>query len=477
MLKFCAFGFLLLLSACEMVNEPEPLRQVPAVVEPYIQRFISEAAARGHSVPIDQIVVVFESPISELDHPTATCSNGPELSAPLIKLDTTLSWWRLGEMAREEVIFHELGHCILNRSHKNDLLINGDQASLMRAESPLLYLFIESVDINITFKRDYYLDELFDPSVASPCWEEPNQVTQSNVILVEDDKFGFRNLVVDGQNQIWASDFNRLARYDGLDQFVTVDSGSANFVNGTGNGITLDGQGSLWVAKENNGFTTIWKQIGNQMFELASDAFPFTGFRGLDFDGEGNLYMAGANGQVAFMPKGDNQLTIFNAENSSLPFGFVSGLVGSNTKGAYFAINNQLVWDAGDHEFSVISENSTFPGGGIRALSLDHDNNLWVAQGGKLFQLRDDQTFKAHNMIDLNLPYSQINTMVFDEDGDMWLGTTMGLRLWQKGKRFSNYCQYFLGQDHNNIGSIAFDQNGNVWAKSTLISRQTIIKN
>jgi len=36
-------------------------------------------------------------------------------------------------MSKEYLVFHELGHCILGRSHSNDILENGDCKSIMQS--------------------------------------------------------------------------------------------------------------------------------------------------------------------------------------------------------------------------------------------------------------------------------------------------------------------------------------------------------
>lgn len=54
----------------------------------------------------------------------------------------------------EYVVFHELGHYVLNRDHNNDTLQNGQLASMMY-ENKVAYT------VNKEHLRDYYLDELF----------------------------------------------------------------------------------------------------------------------------------------------------------------------------------------------------------------------------------------------------------------------------------------------------------------------------
>lgn len=74
----------------------------------------------------------------------------------------------------ETLVLHELGHCFLGRSHEDALLPNGDPKSIMKTEgrkmyAPCSYQF-GNEPCDHTFKRAYYLDELFDPSTPVPSW-------------------------------------------------------------------------------------------------------------------------------------------------------------------------------------------------------------------------------------------------------------------------------------------------------------------
>lgn len=472
--KFLAGGFLIILCFCEVPKDPEPTRVVPEIIEPYIQRFIAEGAARGYEISIDKLIVEFESPIGDENHPSANCATAPDLSTPIIKLDTTLTWWRLGDMTREEVIFHELGHCILGQPHRNGLLSNGDPVSLMRAESPLLYLFIESVDINLTFKRDYYLDELFDQGASVPCWIQPDQPTQADLLSIDDINFGFRDLLIDHEGEVWGSDFSQLSRFNGTDQFEVV-IGTSDFNHGMGNTVTLDDQDQLWIAKENNGFTTIWKHAGDLQFEKIGDPFPLVGIRSMEFDGENNLWMAAARGEVAVLSQGDKDLIIYDADNSSLPSGFISDLAKVGVNDMYFVINGRLFRGSGTNQFEVVDQsNSNLPKGTIQALCVNLEDQLWMVIQNQLVRQVSINEFEVFDMVDLNFPSPKVNTMAFDPNGGLWLGTSFGLRYLKNGTRFTNYCEYYLGGEDNNIRIIAFDDSGNVWSRSKAIVRQAI---
>jgi hypothetical protein len=64
------------------------------------------------------------------------------------------------EPARKEVLlFHELGHCVLDRDHRNDFLPNTEQASVMNQVLPH--------PVTYTGNTQYYLQELFTVGLGS----------------------------------------------------------------------------------------------------------------------------------------------------------------------------------------------------------------------------------------------------------------------------------------------------------------------
>ena len=70
---------------------------------------------------------------------------------------STNAWDRGSETFREMLVFHELGHCLLGRGHKNSRHSDGRLESLMNS-----YLFDQRIYLA---NRDAYLKELFTAEV------------------------------------------------------------------------------------------------------------------------------------------------------------------------------------------------------------------------------------------------------------------------------------------------------------------------
>ena len=81
---------------------------------------------------------------------------------------SSLCWRELDESGREILVFHELGHALLGRAHKNTLLGTGKKLSLMSSGGGCNIQ--DSYELCQTELRSYYLDELFFEPSEIPQW-------------------------------------------------------------------------------------------------------------------------------------------------------------------------------------------------------------------------------------------------------------------------------------------------------------------
>lgn len=159
--------------ACSKHNEFIPVYDVPPAFQKHIDAFEREAVSRGHSFTIDNLIIQYDD---KLDDPFCGKCNSNSLDADvqkIISINPGAQCWN-NDLELETLIFHELGHCFLGRNHLNERLPNGDPKSIMIENnislySPCIYP-IGGQPCNNSFKRTYYLDELFDESTAVPEW-------------------------------------------------------------------------------------------------------------------------------------------------------------------------------------------------------------------------------------------------------------------------------------------------------------------
>lgn len=164
--------FILICLGCSK-DEDELIYNVPEEFQPIVEKFLEEASVRGFNYEITNLIITYSD---ELDIKyCGTCnSNIVNMSTQkIISINTSICW--TNDLQKEALVFHELGHCFLGRDHDASLLPNGDPKSMMIEDdisvySPCVYAFGDTDKCNFVFKREYYLDELFDEKTPIPDW-------------------------------------------------------------------------------------------------------------------------------------------------------------------------------------------------------------------------------------------------------------------------------------------------------------------
>ena len=151
-------------------DAPAILYDVPEEVQPFVDKFIEEANNRGQTIEINNLIVELTSPVENAGQAVCGVTYGEVVNLPqnLVQIDTQCLAWRHSEVSKEVLIFHELGHAILLRQHRTDRLPNFDFASIMVSAN----WNIDDFYVFDLTKREYYIDELFDPSTPVPDWAD-----------------------------------------------------------------------------------------------------------------------------------------------------------------------------------------------------------------------------------------------------------------------------------------------------------------
>ncbi len=156
---------LLLLVGCLACSKDESPRtfavNIPQEVQPYVDRFIAEGFARGRIFDLSKmgLDITFQDGLA--DSLAAFCNGGNIVISRHF-------WETRNESHREAMIFHELGHCILQRIHYNATLPNDEWLSIMRGD-PLPANRSNAINYS-GLRRQYYIDELFNPEISEPGW-------------------------------------------------------------------------------------------------------------------------------------------------------------------------------------------------------------------------------------------------------------------------------------------------------------------
>lgn len=155
------------------------LSGVDPELRPYVDQFLCAAEERGLSPDLNALTMEFTDGYVTVDN-QSFCGyawNFGQEGPPWIQIGR-ICWNEYTEEEREILVFHELGHALLQRFHHNQRLPSGSFASLMNS------LHTVGVYDNFTLqKRSYYLDELFAGEVTLPDWARKRQ--QVEVIMAD----------------------------------------------------------------------------------------------------------------------------------------------------------------------------------------------------------------------------------------------------------------------------------------------------
>ena len=168
-------SFILLLgSGCSIIekDEEEP-RDFMAEILMHANTFEREAMQRGVDVGELMARVRFEIKEEIIFEGQSLCGfalwyQDPSSDDAAISITVDDRCWISRPVEdNEALIFHELGHAVLGRDHRDELLPNNSRSSIM-VSTNLAGLYVG----NAKNRRAYYVDELFDLEAPVPDWAQ-----------------------------------------------------------------------------------------------------------------------------------------------------------------------------------------------------------------------------------------------------------------------------------------------------------------
>jgi hypothetical protein len=145
--------FILVLTIFYGCEKEEVVLTIDPELQPYFDSFQEEALKRGRNIQFENFQIT--ASIQEINR-QSVAGQCTQAEGTINQILIDQRYWRgYTPLLREALVFHELGHCILKRSHRDDKDLNGNCVSLM-----------ESGGGNCTMhyhigNRDFFLDELF----------------------------------------------------------------------------------------------------------------------------------------------------------------------------------------------------------------------------------------------------------------------------------------------------------------------------
>jgi len=465
------FLLLFLVISCENDEVPEPERQIPALVRPYLEQFLLEANQRGVYPDTSKLTFTFEKDIKLGDaqkNVIGLCTRTNNLHE--VKLDTLNALWLLsGYLGREEIVFHELGHCLLGRTHRDDTFKSGDFASIMRSIGLLQYGSTDRFQTIFSppterraHRREYYLEELFDEQTDLPCWSDSTQLPLYPLTYFDQElifNHNFRDSGTDQEGNLWL--FAEEATYRFVNEsFVSVFPGYHMLDMTT----TTDGQ--LWISAEYEGQQVIAELVSGEIktrFNQGEMPDQMTAITQLLVDRSDRIWIGDREGTIAVNSgSGFQTLEVTGS-------GAISNLSEGSDDTIYF-LKNGAFYVATDVTSAIRydRQNSELSSSSFSDLEVDNQGIVWLRPSGSnryLLRFHRDQTVTRIDLNNSNLIGIRVNDVSSDPQGTIWIATTNGIRKWE-GTAFSSYCSYNTGMKPLDFKAIKPANNGKLWTEA-----------
>ncbi|MCM2279899.1 MAG: hypothetical protein NDJ89_17630 [Oligoflexia bacterium] len=146
--RFLSLPLLLIALALAQSCARDPVLDVGEFA-PYVERFETESQRNGVPVQVTDLIIRFGQMLTPSERGACELASG---ATPIITIRQE-TWEKMDEAEREELLFHEMGHCVLRRTHRSDISTKGVPSSIMNP-----YLIRGSVYLK---NQAYYLRELF----------------------------------------------------------------------------------------------------------------------------------------------------------------------------------------------------------------------------------------------------------------------------------------------------------------------------
>ncbi len=140
---------ILLINSCDIERDAT----IDPELQPYFDRFVFEADLRGIHVDFDADPISGDIISFDEDNVAGSCTRRAS-DVDDLRVNTFI-WNQANDMEREYIIFHELGHCYLDREHLEARHPNGTCLSIMASGTGSC-----RQDYNDE-TRSTYIDELF----------------------------------------------------------------------------------------------------------------------------------------------------------------------------------------------------------------------------------------------------------------------------------------------------------------------------
>jgi len=256
---------------------------------------------------------------------------------------------------------------------------------------------------------------------------------------------GVTSLVSDRKNGLWVGSFWGVSHFNTNQEWVTPEAGETDIPGNRIASLLTDGQGGLWLGTFGDGLA--YRTADNQwtIFDTRS-SFPTNGILALAADDKGGLWIGSGADKGLIHRQADGTLTVFNTENSPLPYDNVLALLNDGQEGVWVGtvqnpdpadklVGGGLARLHGNGQWTIFNtKNSQLPDDVVSTLLSDGQHGLWIGSIGNfsleegtvggLAHLTADNQWTIFNLENSSLPSNRIETLLSDGQNGLWIGTS-----------------------------------------------------
>jgi hypothetical protein len=102
---------IIIVYGCQDKNNFTPVLNIPAEFQPCVDSFVAAAAQRGHSIIINNLIIKYDSSLSNIYCANSNVTSSQNDIQKIISVNPNIKCWQNSKQL-ETLIFHEMGHCI-----------------------------------------------------------------------------------------------------------------------------------------------------------------------------------------------------------------------------------------------------------------------------------------------------------------------------------------------------------------------------
>lgn len=244
-----------------------------------------------------------------------------------------------------------------------------------------------------------------------------------------------RNMVQDGDGNIWMATWEGVFRYDGKSfTNVTKDVSSARFFS-----ILEDSKGNMWFGSIGSG---VYYFDGKAFQNFTTkEGIPNNEITSINEDKAGNIWL-GTNGGISRYD--------------------------GKTFRNFILAKDTIVED----KTGKTVPNFTRPPNEVNSIIEDKTGNYWIATRGNTY-LYDGKAFSI--IRHKGKAFTNVRTIIKDKKGNIWLGGRDGLWRYDPSTSLSADEGEFTNISRNFVGYIHEDKNGNIWTSSETIEGSWVL--